>query len=79
MLKNRMGSTCLPKACPGAVCDPPYIFGMASAGAKDVPLDMILLDMISKGVLPMAPALVLCDILILVIPEIAAYLPGLTW
>jgi tripartite ATP-independent transporter DctM subunit len=40
--------------------------------AKDVPLEVIF-----KGVLPMVLALLLCNIIILIFPEIALYLPSL--
>ena len=45
---------------------------VVSGVAKDVPLDAIF-----KGVLPMVLALLLCNIIILIFPEIALYLPGL--
>jgi len=40
--------------------------------AKDVPLDVIF-----KGVLPMLVALLVCNLLLLIFPQIALYLPGL--
>jgi C4-dicarboxylate transporter, DctM subunit len=40
--------------------------------AKDVPLDVIF-----KGVLPMLLALLICNLLILIFPQIALFLPGL--
>jgi C4-dicarboxylate transporter DctM subunit len=40
--------------------------------AKDVPLEVIF-----KGVLPMLLALVVCNLMILVFPQIALFLPGL--
>jgi tripartite ATP-independent transporter DctM subunit len=45
---------------------------VVSGVAKDVPLDAIF-----KGVLPMVLALLLCNIIILIFPEIALYLPSL--
>ncbi|MCP4681702.1 MAG: TRAP transporter large permease subunit, partial [Desulfobacterales bacterium] len=44
------------------------VFGVA----KDVPLETIF-----KGVSPMLLALLLCNLIILVFPEIALFLPGL--
>jgi len=40
--------------------------------AKDVPLDVIF-----KGVLPMLLALLVCNALLIIFPQIALYLPGL--
>jgi len=40
--------------------------------AKDVPLETIF-----RGVLPMLLALIICNLMILVFPQIALFLPGL--
>jgi C4-dicarboxylate transporter DctM subunit len=40
--------------------------------AKDVPLEVIF-----KGVLPMVLALLVCNMILLIFPQIALFLPGL--
>jgi TRAP-type C4-dicarboxylate transport system permease large subunit len=40
--------------------------------AKDVPLEVIF-----RGVLPMLLALLICNLIILLFPQIALFLPGL--
>ena len=45
---------------------------VVSGVAKDVPLDVIF-----KGVLPMVLALLVCNLIILIFPQIALYLPSL--
>jgi C4-dicarboxylate transporter DctM subunit len=45
---------------------------VVSGVAKDVPLDVIF-----RGVLPMVLALLICNLIILLFPQIALYLPGL--
>ena len=45
---------------------------VVSGVAKDVPLDVIF-----KGVLPMVLALLICNLIILLFPQIALFLPGL--
>jgi len=42
--------------------------------AKDVPLEDIF-----RGVFPMLAALLLCNLILLLFPQIALFLPGLMW